>query len=106
MTPDQAAEYLQLNKETIYRYIRQGKLVASKFGRNYRIPKQSLDLLMWSSSTIPGFNPREYTKEQIEQFTDDDQLTGKARAIADQVSKAQKGKANNPHTDAEARQHA
>lgn len=39
LTPEQAAEYLQVNRETIYRYIRQGKLVASRFGRAYRIPK-------------------------------------------------------------------
>ncbi|MFU8772668.1 MAG: helix-turn-helix domain-containing protein, partial [Anaerolineales bacterium] len=45
-TPEQAAEYLQLDRETIYRYIRQGKLVASKFGRAYRIPKRSIDLLL------------------------------------------------------------
>ncbi|KKK66328.1 hypothetical protein LCGC14_2965220, partial [marine sediment metagenome] len=36
LTPEQAAEYLQVNRETIYRYIRQGKLAASKLGRTYR----------------------------------------------------------------------
>ena len=42
MTPEQAADYLQVNRETIYRYIREGKLVASKLGRTYRLPKRSL----------------------------------------------------------------
>ncbi len=41
LTPDQAATYLQLNRETIYRYIRQGKIVASQLGRSYRIPKRA-----------------------------------------------------------------
>src|SRR6266568_1842362 len=86
MTPDQAADYLQLNRETIYRYIREGKLVASRLGRSYRIPKRSLDLLMWSTSTIPGFTPREYTKEQIEQFIKDDQLTPDQQEIFDRFN--------------------
>ena len=50
MTPGQAAAYLQVNRETIYRYIRQGKLVAAKLGRSYRIPRRSVELLLWSSS--------------------------------------------------------
>jgi len=35
MTPEQAAEYLQVSRETVYRYIRQGKLAASRLGRSY-----------------------------------------------------------------------
>jgi excisionase family DNA binding protein len=41
MTPPQVAEYLQLTPETVYRYIREGKLVASRLGRQYRVPKAS-----------------------------------------------------------------
>jgi excisionase family DNA binding protein len=106
MTPDQAADYLQLNRETIYRYIREGKLVASRLGRNYRIPKRSLDLLMWSTSTIPGFAPREYTKEQIDQFIKDDQLTGEAQAIAERVKLVQKGSVRVAEDEVKSRQHA
>ena len=51
MTPEQVADYLQLNKETVYRYIREGKLVASRLGRNYRIPKESVDLFLLATST-------------------------------------------------------
>lgn len=39
MTPEQVAEYLQLNKDTVYRYIREGKLIASRLGRSYRVTK-------------------------------------------------------------------
>lgn len=53
MTPDQAADYLQVSRETIYRYIREGKLTASKLGRSYRISKPSLDLLLWATQTRP-----------------------------------------------------
>jgi excisionase family DNA binding protein len=51
MTPDQAAAYLQVSRDTIYRYIRSGKLAASRLGRSYRIPKRNLDLLLWESRT-------------------------------------------------------
>ena len=51
MTPEQVADYLQLSKDTVYRYIREGKLVASKLGRNYRIPKENVDLFLLATST-------------------------------------------------------
>ncbi len=51
MTPEQVADYLQLNKETVYRYIREGKLAASRLGRNYRIPKENVDLFLLATST-------------------------------------------------------
>jgi excisionase family DNA binding protein len=55
VTPELAAEYLQVNREAIYRYIRGGQLVASKLGRAYRIPRRSLDLLLWSPRTQAPF---------------------------------------------------
>lgn len=51
MTPEQVADYLQLNKETVYRYIREGKLVASRLGRSYRIPRANVDLFLLATST-------------------------------------------------------
>lgn len=51
MTPEQVADYLQLSKDTVYRYIREGKLAASRLGRNYRIPKENVDLFLLATST-------------------------------------------------------
>jgi excisionase family DNA binding protein len=51
MTAEQVADYLQLNKDTVYRYIREGKLAASKLGRNYRIPRENVDLFLLATST-------------------------------------------------------
>ena len=82
LTPEQAADYLQVNRETIYRYIRQGKLVASKLGRSYRIPKPNLDLLLWSTRTRPDVVLRDYTPEQVAAFVRDDELDEEAAAIA------------------------
>ena len=68
LTPEQAAEYLQVDRETIYRYIRQGKLVASKLGRAYRIPRGSIDLLLWATRTRDDVSLREYTGSEIAEF--------------------------------------
>ena len=56
MTPGQVSEYLQLNKDTVYRYIREGKLIASKLGRSYRITRRNLDLFLLATSTSPADN--------------------------------------------------
>jgi excisionase family DNA binding protein len=37
LTAQEVAQMLKLNIMTIYEYIREGKLKAIKFGRNYRI---------------------------------------------------------------------
>lgn len=41
-TPEQVAEILQLNKNTVYKLIKRGEIVAKKLGRTYRIPASSL----------------------------------------------------------------
>lgn len=81
-TPKQAADYLQVDKETIYRYIRQGKLVASKLGRKYRIPKGSIDLLLWATRTRDDITLREYTGGEIAGFMRADKLDKEAQEIA------------------------
>ncbi len=53
MTPEQVAEYLQLDKETIYRLIRTKQLAATRIGRAYRIPRQDLDTFLLANSTRP-----------------------------------------------------
>jgi excisionase family DNA binding protein len=88
LTPEQAADYLQVNRETIYRYIREGKLVASKLGRTYRVPKRSLELLLWATRTREDVTLREYTGEEIAGFLEADQLDEEAQAVADRFLSA------------------
>ena len=40
---NEVAEVLRLNKYTIYRYIREGKLRAVKLNRAFRIPDEELE---------------------------------------------------------------
>ena len=82
MTPDQAADYLQVDRETVYRYIRSGKLDASRLGRSYRIPRRNLELLLLATRTRPYVTLREYTDEQIRQFEEADALDGESLEIA------------------------
>lgn len=90
LTPEQAAEYLQVDRETIYRYIRQGKLIASRLGRTYRVPRRSLDLLLWATRTRPDITLREYTAAEIDGFLEDDQLDEAAQSIAVRFAAAKK----------------
>lgn len=50
MTPEQVAQYLQLNTDTVYRLIRQNKLAASQIGRAYRIPKEEVETFLLTYS--------------------------------------------------------
>ena len=53
MTPQQVAEYLQLNTDTVYRLIRRRKLAATRIGRTYRIPREDLEEFLLAQSTRP-----------------------------------------------------
>lgn len=53
LTPEQVADYLQLNKDTVYRLIRQNRLAATRIGRTYRIPREDLQTFIVSNSTRP-----------------------------------------------------
>jgi excisionase family DNA binding protein len=81
MTPEQAAEYLQVNRNTVYRYIRQGKLAASHLGRAYRIPKRNLDLLLFENRTkqVPL---RQYTQQEVAAFLREDELDAETAQVA------------------------
>ncbi len=85
LTPDQAADYLQVNRETVYRYIRDGRLVASRLGRSYRIPRTSLNQLLWQSRTRHDIPLRTYSDEEIAEFVRNDELTEEDRAVVAQL---------------------
>jgi excisionase family DNA binding protein len=81
LTPEQAADYLQVNRETIYRYIRDGKLVASRLGRDYRITRSSLNQLLVNTRTRPDIQLRDYSDQQLADFLEADQLDDDAQAL-------------------------
>jgi len=81
LTPDQAAGYLQLDRETVYRYIREGKLMASRLGRSYRIPRSSIETLLWATRTRADIVLRDYSSQQIERFLEADTLDPEAETV-------------------------
>lgn len=48
LTVEQAAEYLQFHKVTVYKYIRSGLLPAAKLGKVYRIYRKDVEALLES----------------------------------------------------------
>lgn len=74
LTPQEVAEYLQLTPDTVYRYIREGKLVASKLGRQYRIPKKNVELLLLATSTAGDARMRTFSREQVAQWLEEDRV--------------------------------
>ncbi len=46
LTVAQAAEYLQLHKVTVYKYIRAGLLPAARLGKVYRIYRRDMAVLL------------------------------------------------------------
>jgi excisionase family DNA binding protein len=87
MTPDQAAELLQVPRATIYRYIRSGALIASRLGRHYRIARADVQALLWATRTRPDIRLREFTDEQIAEFMAEDRLSDGAREIVDALER-------------------
>ena len=88
LTPDQAAAYLQVNRETVYRYIREGRLMAAKLGRSYRIPRRSLELLLLANRTRPDIPLREYGESELAGFFARDELDGAAAAEVERWQRA------------------
>jgi excisionase family DNA binding protein len=52
LTPKEVANRLQLNLPTIYKYIRNKKIPAVRFGRNYRIAQIDLETFLNANKTI------------------------------------------------------
>lgn len=51
-TPREVAELLKLRVNTVYQYIRMGKLPAAKFGNRYRITREDLGRFIEENKTI------------------------------------------------------
>jgi excisionase family DNA binding protein len=53
LTVEQAAEYLQVHKVTVYKYIRLGWLPAAKLGKVYRIFRRDVEALLSKLTLTP-----------------------------------------------------
>ena len=85
LTPQEVAQYLQLTPDTVYRYIRQGKIVASVVGRQYRIPKKNLQLFLLATSTGGDARMRTFTKQQVSEWLEEDQIGEEILSIGQEL---------------------
>jgi excisionase family DNA binding protein len=83
LTPQEVAEYLQLSPDTIYRYIREGKLAAAKLGRHYRIPKENVDLLLLVSSTAGSARMRAFSRQEVDEWLEEDEIDQETRTTGE-----------------------
>ena len=81
LTPQEVAEYLQLAPDTVYRYIREGKLVASKMGRHYRIQKENVELFLLATSVAGDARMRTFSRQQLEEWLEADRIDEGIRAV-------------------------
>lgn len=54
VTVEQAADYLQVHKITVYRYIREGLLPAVKLGKMYRLFSRDVEAFLAAMRHQPG----------------------------------------------------
>ncbi len=54
LTPEEAARYLRVNPQTVYRLLRGGRCPGVKIGRQWRIRKADLDAHLCSKATLAG----------------------------------------------------
>lgn len=51
---EEVAEYLRVNKQTIYNLLRQGQLPAKKIGGQWRFHKKAIDEYLVAQTTVPA----------------------------------------------------
>lgn len=63
-TPDQVAQILQLNKNTVYELIKRGEIIAKKIGKVFRVPAISLSFITTGLDNDLYFAEKEDLKSQ------------------------------------------
>ncbi len=66
-TPEQVAELLQLSKNTVYKLIDRGEIVAKRIGNTYRIPAQSI-AFVFTGLDYDLYSAERQDKEKLETF--------------------------------------
>jgi excisionase family DNA binding protein len=91
LTPQEVAEYLQLNLDSVYRYIREGKLVASKLGRQYRIAKKNVQLFLLATMVAGDARMRTFYRRQVQEWLEDDRIDEETRSVGQELLEALQG---------------
>ena len=54
LTPEEAAEAMHLNSQTVMRWCREGRLSGSKVGRNWLVPREAIDAYIHRQRLVYG----------------------------------------------------
>jgi excisionase family DNA binding protein len=54
LTPEETAEYLRVNPQTIYRLLRRGKLPGAKVGHQWRVRRSDLESFLQGNVFMGG----------------------------------------------------
>jgi excisionase family DNA binding protein len=93
LTPEQVADYLQISKDTVYRYIREGKLPAVRLGRSYRVPPEYLELFLIARRTKASTREERFQRVlEIARNAPDVPLEEVERDVADAVAWARRSR--------------
>ena len=100
LTPEQVAERLQVHPFTVLKFIRQGKLRASKLGRVYRIRENDLTLFLNEQEA----NKTKLKKGKVEKITNTPEGSAEAGKQErtdekDKLSKLSKSEKQNEEID-------
>jgi excisionase family DNA binding protein len=79
LTPTQVAQILQIHQFTVLKYIKQGKIKASKMGRVYRIRESDLEKFLDQSSSGPS--PQEQGDKNIKKSKNKNKKTNKKEKL-------------------------
>ena len=85
LTPQEVAEYLQLTPDTVYRYIREGRLVASKLGRQYRILKENVRLFLLATSTAGDAQMRTFSRQRVVEWLEEDRIDEETQSMGQEL---------------------
>lgn len=55
---EEVAEILKISRRTIYTYLKEGKLVAVKIGKYWRVTQENLEAFISNGTTISNANRR------------------------------------------------
>ncbi len=65
LTPQQVADYLQVDFRTIYSLLRSGELIGAKIGRVWRIKPEEIDNYLTRNSSLQNNNTSNETSKEF-----------------------------------------
>ncbi len=84
LTPEQVAEILQIHQYTVLKFIKQGKLQASKLGRVYRIKESDVEAFLdEASSKKKQVKNSEHQKQKQISTSTPEKMTGDPTQISE-----------------------